>query len=94
MARTTMNDRARKARIREREFRQQMTRLRKLDNITDEQIAALKKIKAAEAKGKPVKATSVGDWMALREMGAVKEQDGNLVLTSIGAQVAASDEGA
>jgi hypothetical protein len=92
MARTTMNDRARKARIREREFRQQMTRLRKLDNITDEQIAVLKKIKAAEAKSKPLKATSVDDWRDLREMGAVKEQDGSLFLTSIGAQVAASEE--
>ncbi len=94
MARTTKDDRARKARIREREFRQQTMRLRKLDNITDDQIAVLRKIRAAEAKGKPVKASSVDDWRALREMGAVKEDEGNLVLTSIGAQVAASDEGA
>jgi hypothetical protein len=94
MARTTIDDRARKARIREREYRQQMARIRKLDNITDEQIAVLRKIKAAEAKGKPIKASSVEDWRALREMGAVKEQDGSLVLTSVGAQVAASKEGA
>ncbi len=94
MARTTMDDRARKARIREREYRQQTMRLRKLDNITDEQIAVLRKIRTAEAKGKPIKSSSVEDWRALREMGAVKEQDGNLVLTDIGVQVAASPEGA
>jgi hypothetical protein len=94
MARTTKGDRDRKARIREREFRQQTARLRKLDNITDEQIASLRKIKAAEAKGKPIKATSVDDWHTLRDMGAVKEQDGTLVLTSVGAQVVASGEGA
>ncbi len=92
MARTTMDDRARKARIREREYRQQAMRLRKLDNITDDQIAVLRKIRAAEAKGKPIKSSSVEDWRALREMGAVKEQDGNLVLTDIGVQVAASPE--
>jgi hypothetical protein len=94
MARNTKNDRARKARIREREYRQQAMRLRKLDNITDDQLAVLHKIRAAEAKGKPVKASAVEDWRALREMGAVKEQEGALVLTSIGAQVAASVEGA
>jgi len=94
MARTTIDDRARKSRIRERENRQQNARMRKLDNITDEQIAILQKIKAAEAKAKPIKASTVEDWLALRAMGAVKEQDGDLVLTSIGAQVAASDEGA
>src|SRR5690349_15315835 len=94
MARTTIDDRARKARIREREFRQAASRLRKLDNITDDQLGVLRKIKAAEVKGKPLKASSIEDWRALREMGAVKEEDGNLVLTSIGAQVAASGEGA
>ena len=94
MARTTIDDRARKARIREREYRQAASRLRKLDNITDDQLGVLRKIKAAEVKGKPLKAASIEDWRALREMGAVKEQDGNLVLTSIGAQVAASGEGA
>ncbi len=89
MAHTTTNDRARKSRIREREYRQQMMRLRKLDKITDEQLAVLKKIKAAEAKGKPVTVSSVADWHELRAMGAVKEQDGHLVLTSVGARAAA-----
>jgi hypothetical protein len=88
-----MNDRARKARIREREFRAEARRLRKLDAITDEQIATLKKIKAAEAANKPVKASTIPDWRELREMGAVKEQDGILVLTAIGAKVASSHEG-
>ena len=92
MPRTTLNDRARKARIREREARQFATKLRKLDNITDEQLAELKKIKAAEAKSKPIKASSIADWQELRAMGIVKEQDGALILTSMGAQVASSEE--
>jgi hypothetical protein len=92
MPHTTLGDRARKSRIREREARQQAMRLRKLENITEAQIAVLKKIKAAEAKSKPVKASSVEDWRALREMGVVKEQGGALMLTAIGAQVAAQEE--
>ena len=92
MARTTLRDKNRKARIREREHRQMQTSLRMLDNITDDQIAAIKKIKAAEAKGKPVKATSIENWEELRTMGVVKEQDGALVLTANGATVAASGE--
>ncbi len=88
MARTTLNDRARKARIREREYRQLAMRIRKLDAITDEQVATLRKIKAAEVKHKPVKASTIPDWRELREMGAVKEQDGVLTLTSVGAEVA------
>jgi hypothetical protein len=92
MARTTLRDKNRKARIREREHRQLQTSLRMLDNITDDQIAAIKKIKAAEAKGKPVKATSIENWEDLRAMGVVKEQDGALVLTANGATVAASGE--
>ena len=91
MPRTTLNDRARKARIREREYRLAARRLRKLDAITDAQIATLKKIKAAEGSNKPVKAAAVADWLDLREMGAVKEQDGNLVLTAVGAQVASHE---
>jgi hypothetical protein len=92
MARTTLNDRARKARIREREARQMQMRLRALDNITDDQIAALKKVKAGEAKGKPIKATTIENWHDLRSMGVVKEQEGLLVLTGTGATVVASAE--
>ena len=90
MTRTTLRDKNRKARIREREGRHLQVRMQKLDNITDEQIAAIKKIKAAEAKGKPVKATSVENWEELRAMGVVKEQEGTLILTANGAVVAAS----
>ncbi len=49
MARTTHRDRARKSRVREHEYRQAALRMRKLNDITDAQIATLKKIKAAEA---------------------------------------------
>ena len=92
MTRNTVADRARKSRIREREYRQMSAKLRKLDNITDEQLATLQKIKAAEVKDKPMKATAVADWNELKAMGVVKEQDGVLVLTSIGAQVVSSQE--
>ncbi len=92
MTRNTVGDRARKARIREREYRQAAARLRKLDNITDEQLASLNKIKAAEVKSTPLKATAVSDWPDLKAMGVVKEQDGELVLTSMGAQVVSSQE--
>ncbi len=92
MARTTLRDRARKSRVREREFRQMALRMRKLENISDAQRATLKKIKAAEASQKPVKAESVADWHDLRDMGAVREHDGILVLTSLGAQVATQEK--
>ncbi len=92
MARTTLRDRARKSRVREREQRQMALRMRKLENISEAQLATLKKIKAAEASQKPVQAKSVADWQDLREMGAVREQDGALVLTSLGAQVATQDK--
>ena len=92
MARTTLNDLARKARIREREYRQMTMKLRKLDNITEEQLATLKKIKAAEVKNKPLKSASVENWQDLRAMGAVRENEGNLILSSIGAQVVSSED--
>jgi hypothetical protein len=89
MARTTLKDRERKARIREREFRQESRRLRLLDNITDTQVAELKQIKTAEVSGKTVATSTIADWQALREMGAVKESEGVLTLTSTGAKVVA-----
>jgi hypothetical protein len=92
MHHNTIADRARKTRIREREQRRQAAQLRKLDNITDEQLDTLKKIKAGEVKEKPVKVTSVADWKELRAMGAVREDEGSLVLTSLGAQVVASED--
>ncbi len=92
MARTTHRDRARKSRVREHEQRQMALRMRKLNNITEAQLATLKKIKAAEATQKPVKVSSVEDWKDLKDMGAVREQDGILVLTSLGAQVAAQEK--
>jgi len=89
MARTTMKDRARKARIREREFRAASRQMRKLDNITDAQIETLKQLKTAEASGKPVNVSSIANWEELHAMGTVKEHEGILILTSTGAKVAA-----
>jgi len=91
MARTTFDDRARKSRIREREARAAALKMRKLDAINEGQIKTLKKIKAAEASGKDVKADSIADWHDLRAMGTVVEHDGVLTLTSIGAQVVSAE---
>jgi hypothetical protein len=92
MPHTTLGDRARKSRIREREYRQQAMRLRKLEHITEAQIAVLKKIKATEGKKRLIKASSVEDWHELREMGVVKEQDGVLVLTALGTRVVTQED--
>ena len=92
MPHTTLGDRARKSRIREREFRLQAMRLRKLENITEAQIAILKKIKATEGKKRLIKASAVEDWRELRSMGVLKEQDGTLVLTTLGARIATQEE--
>jgi len=92
MHHNTIADRARKTRIREREQRRMAAQLRKLDNITDAQLDTLKKIKAGEVKEKPIKASSVADWKELHAMGVVREQEGALLLTSIGAQVVASGD--
>src|SRR5215831_16413884 len=87
MARTTFKDRARKARIREREHRASMLQIRKLDAITDEQIETLKKIKAAEARHKPMRADSVADLADLKAMGVLSEHEGHVTLTSTGTLV-------
>ncbi|MEP7287826.1 MAG: hypothetical protein ABI947_18885, partial [Chloroflexota bacterium] len=92
MHHNTVADRARKARVRENEYRRLATRQRRLDTITDEQIGDLKKIKAAEAKEKPLNTTAVSDWRLLRDMGVVKEYDGALVLTTTGVQVVTAQD--
>jgi hypothetical protein len=90
--RTTFKDRNRKARIRENEYRRTMIQLKKLDEITDAQLATLGKIKAAEVKGKPMATADVADWKDLYAMGVVREKDGVVVLTSAGTTVVSTTE--
>ena len=54
--------------------------------------AILKKIKATEGKKRLIKASAVEDWRELRAMGVLKEQDGTLVLTALGARIATQEE--
>ena len=92
---TTLNDRARKARIREREYRQDLQKFRKLEAITPAQIKVLKKISEAETAGAPIKVTDMPDWRELRAMGVVREKiekpNRFIVLTALGAQVATEE---
>ncbi len=90
--RTTLGDRARKARIREREYREEMQKFRKLESITPEQKALLKQISEAEVSGMPMKTTDLPNWRELRAMGIVREKvekpNHFVILTALGAQVA------
>lgn len=92
---TTLSDRARKARIREREYRQEALKFRKLESITPEQIKLLKKISEAETAGAPMKTTDLSNWRDLRAMGVVREKTEKpnhfVVLTALGAQVATEE---
>lgn len=92
MPRTTIGDRARKARIRQRELSRLRKQLQKLEGITAAQIKALRKVQQAMEAGDPLQATAVADWRDLREMGVVREFDGLLVLTAIGSDVLDSED--
>lgn len=92
MPRTTLDDRARKARINERQHRLLYRQLSKLENITDEQKATLKQILSSTARGEAVKVTAVPEWRTLREMGVVREKDGVLMLTANGAHFVADNQ--
>ena len=89
--RTTLGDRARKARIREREYRHEIQKFKKLESITTKQVNLLKKIGDAETAGAPLTTADVADWRVLRSMGVVREkvQKPNrlVILTALGTQV-------
>ena len=90
--RTTLKDRSRKARVRENEYRRKMMQLRKLDEISDAQIATLGKIKAAEVKGKPLTTADLADWKDFQAMGVIREKDGVIILSSAGTTVVRTTE--
>jgi len=84
MPRTTLNDRARKARIREREIRRLRLRLAKLEQISPEQLQALQSVAAAAERNAPLAAETVPHADDLRKMGVVRVVDGKLVLSQLG----------
>lgn len=89
--RTTLHDLNRKARIRERELARTHHQMYLLERINDEQKARLKKLVAAGAKGQPVKASPESDWRDLRDMGVIRVEDGAVILTTLGREVAADE---
>ncbi len=83
MPRTTLNDRARKARIREREARRLRARLALLEHITPAQLQALQQAAEAAERGTPLLADSpyASD---LVKMGVLRVAEGKLILTKLG----------
>ena len=84
MPRTTLNDRARKARIREREIRRLRLQLAKLEQISPEQLQALQSVAAAAERNAPLAVEAVPHADDLRKMGVVRVVDGKLVLSQLG----------
>ncbi|MFQ3534801.1 MAG: hypothetical protein SNJ58_02900 [Aggregatilineales bacterium] len=83
MPRTTLNDRARKARIREREVRRLRAQLALLEHITPAQLQALQQAVEAAERGTPLLADSpyAND---LVKMGVLRVAEGRLIPTKLG----------
>jgi hypothetical protein len=96
MPRTTIDNRARKARIRARETRKLHRQLDMIDALTEEQfnelVATLRKVEAGMESGKLLKTTAVPNWRDLRAMGLVREVDGEIVLSAMGGDVLDSED--
>jgi hypothetical protein len=92
MPRTTLNDRARKARIREREGRALREQIEKLENISPDQLATLRKIEAAMNKGDFPTTEQIPNWRELRGMGVVRMREGRVILTAVGGDVLDAEE--
>jgi hypothetical protein len=88
MRQNTRRNIARKARINEKQRRTLLHQISKIEAMTAEHKAAIKKLVAASAKGEIVTATNLPNWRELNEMGAVREKDGALALTAIGLEIA------
>lgn len=80
---------ARKARINEKQRRTVLRQIAKIESMTPEHKAAIKKLLMASAHGEVVNANSLPNWQQLKEMGAVREKDGALALTAVGLEIAA-----
>ncbi len=92
MPRTTIGDRARKARIRAREYIHMRKQMEKLETINKAQIAVLRKLNEAMETGEPLKTTDVPEWRDLYAMGVVRAEDDMLLVTSLGMDVLDSEE--
>ncbi|MBO9309205.1 MAG: hypothetical protein J7551_05420 [Chloroflexi bacterium] len=84
MPRTTVNDRARKARIREREIRRLRLQLARLERISPAQLQALQAVAAAAEQNATLAADAVPYAADLRKMGVVRIVEGKLVLSRLG----------
>lgn len=83
MPRTTTSNRARKARIREREVRRLRFQLAMLENISPAQLKALQQAAEAAEKGTPLSADSAYA-SDLVKMGVLRVAEDKLVLTKLG----------
>ncbi len=92
MPRTTIADRARKARIRARESIHMRKQMEKLETITKKQIAVLRKLDEAMENGEPLKTAAVSDWRDLYAMGVVRVEEDMVLVTSLGMDVLDSEE--
>lgn len=89
MPRTTINDRARKARIRAREARRLRARINQIDKMSDAHMQALQQVAEAAEKGAPLTAEGVAYAADLLKMGVVRNVDGSLVPSLLGKEVLA-----
>ncbi|MCE7948783.1 MAG: hypothetical protein DYG88_15280 [Chloroflexi bacterium CFX4] len=89
MPRTTINDRARKARIRDREARRMRARINQIDAMPAAHMQALQQVAEAAEKGAPLAAESVAAAPALLNMGVIRNVEGKLVPSLLGKEVLA-----
>lgn len=90
--RHTLKDRARKIRIHKAEYYALRKQIHRLENITEAERNALKKMVVMSARGEMVTTATIPLWRSLREMGTVRENDGTLTLTALGAEIAAGKD--
>lgn len=90
MPRTTIKDRMRKNRIREREWRRKQQYMLAIDKLTEAEFKvvmdALIKINEKAEDGAPMAASKVANAAQLMSLGLVRETEGKLVPTEIGRQ--------
>lgn len=92
MPRTTLDDRARKARIAEREIMRMRRQYASIESLNEADFDALRKIvervKAAQEKGAPLTTEAVTNWRELRAMGVIRaDRSGAIMVSAIGKEV-------
>ncbi|GAB4545829.1 MAG: hypothetical protein OHK0023_04720 [Anaerolineae bacterium] len=90
MPRTTIKDRMRKNRIREREWRLKQQYMLAIDKLTEEEFKrvmdTLIKINEKAENGAPQAANQVANAAQLLSLGLVRQTEGKLIPTEIGRQ--------